>query len=160
MLADPETLRITAVLDWEFTNAMPAQFAFDPPWWLLLLGPDMWLERHSMEEFTSLYVPRMEQFIRVLERVEGRVVVEGKKSEVRLSARMREAWGTGRFWFDYGIRKSFDVDAVYWGALHKDRDEVVGEDLIGDMERLVEVKMGQLKEYGEEYGEECGRRFE
>jgi len=37
MLADPETLRITAVLDWEFTNAMPAQFAFDPPSWLLFL---------------------------------------------------------------------------------------------------------------------------
>ena len=160
MLADPETLRITAVLDWEFTNAMPAQFAFDPPWWLLLLGPDMWLERHSMEEFTRRYVPRMGQFIRALERMEGRAGVEGKMSEARLSARMREAWGTGRFWFDYEIGKSFDVDAVYWGALHKDRDEVVGEDLIGDMERLVEVKMGQLKEYGEEYGEECGRRFE
>lgn len=32
MLADPATLRITAVLDFEFTNAMPAQFAYDPPW--------------------------------------------------------------------------------------------------------------------------------
>ena len=31
MLADPDTLRITAVLDFEFTNAMPAQFTCDPP---------------------------------------------------------------------------------------------------------------------------------
>lgn len=39
MLADPETLLITAVIDFEFTNAMPAQFAQDPPWWLLLAPP-------------------------------------------------------------------------------------------------------------------------
>jgi hypothetical protein len=41
MLVDAETLKITAVLDLEFTNAMPAQFAYDPPWWLLLVGPEM-----------------------------------------------------------------------------------------------------------------------
>jgi hypothetical protein len=70
MLADPETLQITAVLDFEFTKAMPAQFAYDPPWWLLLLGPDMWLEHHSMEKFMIRYAPRLEQFLRALERVE------------------------------------------------------------------------------------------
>ncbi|KAI9745902.1 MAG: hypothetical protein M1818_000583 [Claussenomyces sp. TS43310] len=32
MLVNPETLRITAVLDFEFTNTMPAQFAYDAPW--------------------------------------------------------------------------------------------------------------------------------
>lgn len=32
MLVNPDTLRITAVLDFEFTNAMPAQFTYDPPW--------------------------------------------------------------------------------------------------------------------------------
>ncbi|CAG7558097.1 unnamed protein product [Fusarium equiseti] len=42
MLVDPETLCITAVLDFEFTNAMPAQFSYDPPWWLLLSGPEAW----------------------------------------------------------------------------------------------------------------------
>ena len=45
ILVDPETYRITAVLDFEFTNAMPAQFAYDPPWWLLLSGPEVWLDR-------------------------------------------------------------------------------------------------------------------
>lgn len=68
---------------------------------------------------------------------------------------MRDAWETGRFWFDYRIRKSFDVDAVYLGALHEDGKEVVGEDVRADVEKLMEVKMGQLKEYDEE----CGRRF-
>ncbi|KAK4044743.1 hypothetical protein C8A01DRAFT_42645 [Parachaetomium inaequale] len=72
MLIDPRTLRITAVLDWEFTNSMPAQFAHDPPWWLLLRGPDLWLDSYSMDEFLARYVPRMEQFLRALERVEDR----------------------------------------------------------------------------------------
>lgn len=31
MLIDPSTLRITAILDFEFTNSMPAQFTYDPP---------------------------------------------------------------------------------------------------------------------------------
>lgn len=38
MLINPKTLRITALLDVEFTNAMPAQFTYDPPWWLLMSG--------------------------------------------------------------------------------------------------------------------------
>jgi hypothetical protein len=32
MLIDLMTLQITAVLDFEFTNAMPAEFMYDPPW--------------------------------------------------------------------------------------------------------------------------------
>jgi hypothetical protein len=63
MLIDEETLEITAVLDLEFTNAMPAQFTYDPPWWLLLLGPDMWLEHYNKEEFSRRYELRMEQFL-------------------------------------------------------------------------------------------------
>lgn len=36
MRVDPETLQITAVFDFEFTNTMPAEFTYDPPRWLLL----------------------------------------------------------------------------------------------------------------------------
>ncbi|GKZ36805.1 hypothetical protein AbraIFM66950_008037 [Aspergillus brasiliensis] len=53
MLIDAETLRITAILDFEFTNAMPAEFTYDPPWWLLLSGPEMWLERCAMERISD-----------------------------------------------------------------------------------------------------------
>ncbi|PSS23204.1 hypothetical protein M430DRAFT_64856 [Amorphotheca resinae ATCC 22711] len=147
MLADPKTLQITAVLDFEFTNAMPAQFAYDPPWWLLLLGPDMWLERRTMEEFLACYEPRLEQFLRAVERPTG----------PHLSTKMRDSWRTGRFWFDYGIRKSFDIDAVYWAALH---DGSIGVDSLDDearaeMESLKQMKMEQLKAYKEE----CSVRF-
>lgn len=68
---DPKSLRITALLNLEFTNAMPSQFASDPPWWLRLVGPDSYLFRgHSMDEFLSAYEPRLEQFLQVMKRVE------------------------------------------------------------------------------------------
>ncbi|KAI8648752.1 APH domain-containing protein [Fusarium keratoplasticum] len=98
MLVHPETFRITAVLNFEFTNAMPAQFTYDPPWWLLLSGPEVWLDRGSMEEFRDRYEPRMEQFLQALELVEDMPVPGGQQlTEPRLSARMRESWRSGRF---------------------------------------------------------------
>ena len=48
ILLDPDTLSITAVLDLEFTNATPAQFAYDPPWWLLLVGSETWLQEDTL----------------------------------------------------------------------------------------------------------------
>lgn len=158
MLVDPKTLRITAVLDFEFTNTMPAQFAYDLPWWLLLLGPDMWLERRTMEEFSASYELRMEQFLRALERVEARLASEGRQSDgPYLSAQMRESWGTKRFWFNYGIRKSFDVDAIYWAALHTGSAGVdsLDDESRAEMESIMQMKMEQLKAYKEE----CNARF-
>jgi hypothetical protein len=155
MLADPETLKVTAVLDFEFTNAMPAQFAYDPPWWLLLSGPDMWLEYHSMEDFLTRYLPRMKQFLRALEQVELRMGMEESESNPLLSVRMQDSWKTGRFWFNYGIRESFDIDAVYWNALHEDGDDVFGSEMRDNMEKLADFKMEQLKAYDAE----CKKRF-
>jgi hypothetical protein len=152
MLVDPKTLQITAVLDFEFTNTMPAQFVYDPPWWLLLLGPDMWLERRTMEEFLARYEPKMEQFLRALERVEAKT--RGKQSEEPcLSARMRDSWKTGRFWFNYAARKSLDVDAVYWNVLHEDGAgvELLDEETRAEMEPFTQMKMKQLKAYREQY---------
>ncbi|RLL93520.1 hypothetical protein CFD26_102861 [Aspergillus turcosus] len=158
MLIDPETLRITAILDFEFTNAMPAEFTYDPPWWLLLSGPEMWLERCAMEEFVALYEPKMEQFLRALERVEIQMASEVKQpGQPSLSSRMRDSWQTGRFWFDYAARKSFDVDTVYWAALHNDGlgVELLDNKTRAEMESFTQIKMEQLKAYKEE----CSARF-
>jgi aminoglycoside phosphotransferase (APT) family kinase protein len=146
MLADPETLKIHVILDWEFTHAMPAQFSYDPPWWLILKGPDMWLEHYSMEEFLACYKPRLEQFLRALERVEAK----SPPTEPKLSAEMRRSWTSGRFWFDYGIRKSLDVDGIYWSALHREGDDVLDGEHQGKMEEFVEMKMEDLKAYDKE----------
>lgn len=150
MLVNPETLEITAVLDLEFTNAMPAQFSYDPPSWLLLSGPEYWLDRGAPGEFRDLYVPRMEQFLRALELVEARADPEAR--EPLLSARMRDSWGSGRFWFDYAVRKSFDMDVVYWAALHDQGDGIdyLDEEARGEMVPFVDEKMGQLREYRRE----------
>jgi hypothetical protein len=158
MLVNPETLQITAVLDLEFTNAMPAQFAYDPPWWLLLSGPDLWLDRGSVEEFKTLYEPRMEQFIRALEEVENMPGSGGKQPiGPHPSARMRTSWTDGRFWFNYAARKSFELDAVYWAQLRggDTSADSLEENLRAEMQHFSKTKMEQLKAYKEE----CSARF-
>lgn len=153
MLVDPETFQITAVLDFEFTNAMPAQFTYDPPWWLLLSGPEVWLDRGSIEEFRSLYEPRMEQFLQALKLVEETSVSEGQQlTGPRLSARMLESWRSGRFWFDYATRKSFELDAIYWATLHDGNTgvELLDDEARAEMEPFIEKKMEQLRVYKEE----------
>ncbi|KAF9784240.1 hypothetical protein IL306_007708 [Fusarium sp. DS 682] len=90
MLVNPETLQITAVLDLEFTNSMPVQFADDLPWWLLLKQPSIWVGDGEMQEFLDLFIPRKDQFLRAMERVEARSPpVTG---ETALSDRMRDSW--------------------------------------------------------------------
>ncbi|KAJ3549634.1 hypothetical protein NM208_g403 [Fusarium decemcellulare] len=158
MLVDPETLRITAVLDFEFTNAMPAQFTYDPPWWLLLSGPEVWLDRGSIQEFRDQYEPRMEQFLKALELLEDESVSrEQHLVKGRLSTRMRDSWRSGRFWFDYAARKSFELDAVYWATLHDGGTglELLDDDARGEMEPFIAKKMKQLQAYKEE----CTARF-
>ncbi|KAG5798293.1 hypothetical protein H9Q69_002690 [Fusarium xylarioides] len=158
MLVDPDTLQITAVLDFEFTNAMPAQFTYDPPWWLLLSGPETWLERFSIEEFRDQYEPRMEQFLQALEVVQGTSVPGGKQlAEPPLSARMRDSWRSGRFWYNYAARKSFDIDAVYWAALHDEGTgvELPDDEVRSELKPFIEEKMEQLRVYKED----CTARF-
>ncbi|KAF1850841.1 uncharacterized protein K460DRAFT_350846 [Cucurbitaria berberidis CBS 394.84] len=154
MLVNPETLQITVVFDFEFTNSMPAQFAYDPPWWLLLSGLETWLDRCALQEFLALYEPRMEQFLRTLEHVEAESLIR-QPSAPPLSARMRDSWRTRRFWFNYAARKSFEVDSIYWATLHDDSATVLDAQACAEMESLTQRKMDQLKAYKEE----CSARF-
>jgi hypothetical protein len=153
MLIDPNTLLITAVYDFEFTNSMPAQFTYDPPWWLLLRGPDMWFRKYDMNEFLARYVPRMEQFLRALQRVEAKPALARSVEQPCLSTCTRNSWKTGHFWFNYAGRTSLDVDDIYWHALHDEADGDIGlldEAKLAEMELLVQTKMEQRKAYEEE----------
>jgi aminoglycoside phosphotransferase (APT) family kinase protein len=158
MLVNPETLQITAVIDFEFTNAMPAQFAYDPPSWLLLAKPEHWLDRNAAAEFRSLYEPQLEMFLRALEKIESRKG-EGHQAGSSLSARMRHSWETKQFWFDYAARKGFDVDTIYWYELHREEDgnglNLLDSETQKEIEPFVERKMQQLRQYKEE----CRVRF-
>lgn len=147
MLVDPETLRITAVLDWEFTNAMPAQFVADVPSWLLLKRPNVWLDEDKTDEFVRLFKPRAEQFIRAVERVETREQL--RTGSRPLSAQMRDSWKSGRFWFNFASRCCFDVDEVVWEFL---QGEGRGEAMLDESEqaekaRFVKHKMEQFQQY-------------
>jgi hypothetical protein len=150
MLVDPKTFQITAVLDLEFTNSMPSQFASDPPWWLLLVGPETWLqEGRSMVDFIAAYEPQMRRFIKAMERAEGRSIKAGTPYAQRpLSRLMVESWDTKRFWFDYAIRKPLDVDGIFYRHLNDGTGpESMDEVDFAEMEPFVEMKMRQLEEY-------------
>ncbi|KAI1370797.1 hypothetical protein F4677DRAFT_344373 [Hypoxylon crocopeplum] len=144
MLADPRTMRITAVLDFEFTNAMPAQFAYDLPWWLILGQPGI-LISEGKQEFLDLFELRKEQFIHAMERVEARSAVK----EPRLSARMRDSWDSGRFWFNLASRSSFDVDEIYWKMLHKENlgEVILDTATLAKKEEFLKRKKDQFGAY-------------
>jgi hypothetical protein len=151
ILVDPDTLRIKAVLDLEFTNAMPSQFASDAPWWLLLVGPDSYLLRdRTLEEFVEAYEPRLEHFLQVMERVEG--AKDGAGGTQPLSKLMRESWDTKRFWFNYAARKPFDVEVFFDKYLNESNAGIgsLGEDERAGLEPFVEMKMKQLRGYDDE----------
>ncbi|POR32591.1 Uncharacterized protein TPAR_07206 [Tolypocladium paradoxum] len=146
MLADPNTLQITAVLDFEFTNALPAQYLHDVPAWLLLASPHCWLERDDKAGFEKLFVPQMELFIHEVERAEATFPpLDTDEPSVRLSTLMRESWRTGRFWFNYAMRTSIDADVVYWKAL----DDGKGGEMLDmkQMEQFAAIKMEQFNAY-------------
>ncbi|OAX83088.1 hypothetical protein ACJ72_02559 [Emergomyces africanus] len=96
ILINSETLQITAVLELEFTNAMPAQFACDSPWWLLLTCPG----GLAIEEFVAQFLDAMKE----VEAEKG----GGKPAVHPLSELMRNSWTIGQFWFDFAARKSLD----------------------------------------------------
>lgn len=150
VLVDPKTFRISAVLDLEFTNAMPSQFASEPPWWLLLAGPDSYLLRgRTLTDFPTAYEPCLERFLQAMERVES---AKGLGDDASLARLMRQGWATKRFWFNYAARKPFDVEEIFHEFLNDDNKgiEQLDDELRGALESFVQTKMEQLKTYDEE----------
>ncbi|KAF2471052.1 phosphotransferase enzyme family protein-like protein [Lindgomyces ingoldianus] len=148
MLVDPKTLRITAVLDLEFTNAMPEQYASESPWWLLLVGPEAYLSRgRTMAEFKAAYEPRLEQFLRAMQRAErakGLAI-----NERSLSSLMLESWQTNRFWFNFAARKPIDVEVLFDNCLNEDGAglESLDKDARAGLSPFVKMKMEQVRAY-------------
>lgn len=137
-------------VNFEFTNATPAQYLHDVPSWLLLASPHCWLERDDKTSFEKLFVPQMDLFIHEVERAEATISPLDKDEEppLRLSSRMRESWRSGRFWFNYAMRTSIDADVVYWKAL----DDGKGREMLDmeEMEQFAETKMEQFDAYSKE----------
>ncbi|KAI4672360.1 uncharacterized protein J4E78_000861 [Alternaria triticimaculans] len=139
-----DDLNVKAVLDFEFCNALPAQFAHDPPWWLTILRPTTWIDNDfHFGALKDRLEPHIEQFLQVMEKKEK----EMRGTVAPLSARMRDSWTSNRFWFNLAMSDSWSIDAVYWAALHKPGNEVLDDALKAEMEVFVEMKIKQLDAY-------------
>jgi hypothetical protein len=109
-----EDLRVVGVIDWEFAYVAPAEFTFDPPWWLLLLEPESW--SGGYKEWMKAYEPRLHTFLRVLEAEEKMAATSGASaaSTPLLSRSMRRSW-EGRNWMvNYAVRDSWAFDFIWW----------------------------------------------
>lgn len=83
---------LAGVVDWEFTTSSPAGFAFSFPCWLLLEHPNKC--PLGIDEWEKEYVPRLETFLRVLDRTERDAITRGTlRDDQILSSRMRRSWG-------------------------------------------------------------------
>ncbi|KAH9843344.1 phosphotransferase enzyme family protein [Teratosphaeria destructans] len=159
IIVDPTTLGIKAVLDLEFTTAMPSQFASEPPWWLSLAGPDSYLVRGlTLDHFVEAYMyePRLDQFLAAMEQAEK--THPAAEHHKPLSRLMRESWRSKRFWFNYAARKPFDIDDIFNDCL-KDGNasiESLDEETRAGLDAFVEAKMKQLKAYDTD----CARHLE
>ncbi|KAK7914035.1 hypothetical protein PG985_011738 [Apiospora marii] len=160
MLVDPDTMRITAVLDLEFTNALPAQYAYDVPWWLILRNPAVFVGEEGKQQLLDLFEPRKEQYIRAMERAEAKFPQLVPAEEPRLSARVRDSWDSGRFWFNLSMRSSFDADEVYWNFLYREGrgEAMLDQATLAAKEEFLRKKKSQFDAYYEE--KRADARFE
>ena len=160
--------RVVGVIDWEFAYAAPAQFTFDPAWWLLLTSANYWLGGY--EPSMEAYEPRLATFLRVLEAEEAReggdagvasameaLTLEGGGA-VTLSQRMRRSWEDRTWMISLAARDSWAFDFMFWRYLDRRffgesedwdyhaRLELLTERERDAMEPFVAVKMEEDKE--------------
>lgn len=165
ILVDPSTLKITAVIDWEFTYAAPAQFAASPPAWLLVKNIEDCVEDAGLEKFLENYKPKFELFIRALEAAEAERYSSNdpynSDAGKKLSTRMRQSLEDRTVWFNIALRNGWGVDPLYWDLLD---DYVYGEasitervaratgevDFHRDRESFVRSKIEDVKRYNAE----------
>lgn len=146
--------KIVAVTDWEFTYTAPAEFTFDPPWWLLLELPEYWSK--GLDDWAATYEQRLATFLRMLETRERDIIQRGMlKSDQVLSTRMRESWESGAFWVSYAARKSWAFDAVFWNWLErKFFGDSCGESLESKIQLLTSEEQSALEPFVERKLEE------
>ncbi|KAG8162073.1 hypothetical protein KVR01_007838 [Diaporthe batatas] len=152
---------VTGVIDWEFTYAAPAQFCLDPPWWLLIDQPEVWVL--GLERFGERFARTLTVWLKAVETVEKGLDLEAHHISQPWSMYMRQSWETGRFWLNYGLRKGWAFDSIYWkflderffGERPKDvakeeywrsRIDLLSEKEKAGMEPFVEKKMNESKE--------------
>lgn len=151
MLVDPETGIIAGLIDVEFTNAMPAQFAQDPPPWLFSILPAQCLDMGYFPWFRKQYSPKLDEFLEAMQQAEKEI--ETDPGQAPLSTLTRRSWETGSIWFNYAATHSDQVDSLYYEVLRKyhaggvDPTVVLPLEEQEQMEAYVQHTKGQVAAY-------------
>ncbi|TQV95355.1 Protein kinase-like domain [Cordyceps javanica] len=152
MTVDTKTGKILGVFDLEFTNAMPAQFACDPPLSLFKVLPGSALDRGYFAWFLHMYEPVLEQFLDAMRREELKLGDE-LCGQTPLSSLMRNSWETKRVWFNFGLTHSDYVDAIFWAVLHDLHPGGIPPELPAEvkveMERYKQQAKAKVTEHGD-----------
>ncbi|KAK8863110.1 phosphotransferase family protein [Apiospora arundinis] len=119
-----EDLRVVGVIDWEFAYAAPAQFSYDPPWWLLLREPEEWLEGNP-RLWLKAYEPRLQVFLRALEGEEKKMMATGDPAHGLTNPPL--SWAFDFIWWKF-------LDESYFGP-NDDQDHSVRLQLLSKPQR-------------------------
>jgi hypothetical protein len=140
-----ENIKIIGVVHWEFTYAVPAEFSYAPPWWLLIEKSEVWPK--GIEDWTRVFG-------------EDTAIYPGQlKEDQRLSGPMQQSWESGDFWIFYAVSHRFAFDAIYWQKIDtrffgptqspkgawKYRLGLLDEKTKDEMEQLVARKLEEMK---------------
>lgn len=154
IMVDADTLRIVAILDWEWTYAAPRQFIFAPPPWLILMDPFVWY----YESDHANYKAKLVLFLRALEEIEEKRKQELQfkvPQEQRMSVLMRRSMEDGTFWSVRLLHDAFNFDdSVMWKSLQPILERRglldIGMPDEEEIEAFVAMKMKDLEEYNRE----------
>lgn len=163
-----DSFKITGIIDWEWCYTAPYQFTYAPPRWLLLKEPAYWNYDPDKEDLLSVYLPKLELFLRILEEQEHLEQHSRSSTDASLSSLMRQSMADKTFWFNEAARDSFALDHIYWSRLDpfcfgplcdpdERSDSVCSADIHKDLDNFIDRKLEQLRQYNLELGvtEEC-----
>jgi hypothetical protein len=159
ILIDLKDFRVSGVIDWEFTYAVPAEFIYIAPWWLLLQSPEDW--ESDLNQFLIRYTPRFRVFLEALSDCENELIEQHILSESqRLSPRMERSMETGLFWVCLAAKYSSMFDEIYWTFIDQryygpftsldDRIQILNQEQQREMNELVRLKTHQSSKEGAE----------
>ncbi|KAJ6148706.1 hypothetical protein N7497_010688 [Penicillium chrysogenum] len=147
-------LKITGVVDWEFTYTAPIEFTYAPPWWLLIERPEYWPQ--GLDDWTDVFDRRLQTFLQAMIDCENAASVQ---EEQRLSGPMRESWESGDFWIVYAARRGNAFDSIYWNKIDqrffgqtenaddawRERLGLLSDEEKDEMEELVAKKVKEME---------------
>ncbi|KAH9873132.1 hypothetical protein J1614_005530 [Plenodomus biglobosus] len=115
LVNNSQDLKIVAVIDWEWTNIVPAQISQSPPQWLMIRKPAYWsnCDGHEFDRYNRLLALYLDE-------MKKPELSRNVETEDSLSYLMCRSMSDGKFWFHALIQSCYDADySPPWRALRK-----------------------------------------